>query len=72
MLCKIQTKNIPFNLLFSAQTKNMEFDFEDEPSSAVKFGTTSRTPKTMSANKKKTVTTFGSVLEKIKKHGAPK
>lgn len=49
----------------------MEFDFEEEQP-AVKFGNPNRTPKSLSANKKKTVTTFGSVMEKIKKHGTPK
>ena len=44
----------------------MEFDFEDEPSSFTV--NPNRTPKTLS-NKKKTVTTFGSVMERIKKHG---
>ena len=51
---------------YSGQTKNMEFDFEDEPSSFTV--NPNRTPKTIS-NKKKTVTTFNSVMERIKKHG---
>jgi hypothetical protein len=47
----------------------MEFEFNDEPSnessSTVKFGTPNRTPKALSATKKKT-TTFNSVMEKLK------
>lgn len=52
----------------------MEFDFQDEvgetASTATKFGTPGRTPKTLSAKKK---TTFGQIMDKMKKtHGTPK
>ncbi|KAG5672506.1 hypothetical protein PVAND_002630 [Polypedilum vanderplanki] len=76
----LQTKVEEKPTVFETPTKDtnsskMEFDFEDEPSnSSVKFNTPNRAPKTtLSANKKKTVTTFNSVMEKIKKqHGTPK
>lgn len=52
----------------------MEFDFQDEPSevSSAKFGTPNRTPKGLSATKKK-ATTFSQIMDKMKKgHGATK
>lgn len=47
------------------------FDFQDEPSQASsKFGT--RTPKALSATKKKTTTTFSQIMDKMKKSHGPK
>lgn len=57
---------------FRQSSKNMEFDFQDEPSdtASTKFGTPNRTPKSLSATKKKT--TFSQVLDKMKKTHTPK
>lgn len=52
----------------------MEFDFQDEPSetTSAKFGTPNRTPKALSATKKK-ATTFSQIMDKMKKsHATPK
>lgn len=50
----------------------MEFDFQDEPEQSAKFGTPNRTPKALSANKKK-APTFSEIMDKMNKsHAKPK
>lgn len=57
---------------FRQNSKNMEFDFQDEPEQSAKFGTPNRTPKALSSTKKK-ATTFSQIMDKMKKnHGTPK
>lgn len=58
------------------QSTTMEFDFQEEellPTPSAKFGTPNRTPKALSATKKKT-TTFSQIMDKMKNktHGTPK